>query len=436
MSKINYKYNNSLINGDLLKEKFSLLEDYRGKLNKIVEGDDYQSLEASLVVPSDDSIMSSVKEVIDQTKTENLKYILVVGIGGSNLGTKAIYESLVGLEDPHTDRLPKLIFIDTVGQKLFEILSTVLKTVTSPEEVIVNIISKSGGTAETMFNGEVVYGMLEEKFGEEMKNRVVVTTNEGSPLFQKAEEVGVKKLMIPELVGGRYSVFSPVGLLPLGLAGFDIESLVKGAKDMRDQCLGDENNHALISSVITNELFKKGFVISNTFVFNPEMESIGRWYRQLMGESIGKKKNRDDQEVRTGIVPMVSIGSTDLHSMAQLYFGGPRNIFHTFLNSPITETVTTPNKRLFDGVTPMIDGVKNDRLMNSILEGTQLALVGNEIPFVNVTLEEISEYSLGEYLQFKMMEIMYLAELMNLNAFDQPSVEDYKIETKRILAEG
>ena len=155
-----------------------------------------------------------------------------------------------------------------------------------------------------------------------------------------------------------------------------------------------------------------------------------------MGESIGKKKNRDDQEVRTGIVPMVSIGSTDLHSMAQLYFGGPRNIFHTFLNSPITETVTTPNKRLFDGVTPMIDGVKNDRLMNSILEGTQLALVGNEIPFVNVTLEEISEYSLGEYLQFKMMEIMYLAELMNLNAFDQPSVEDYKIETKRILAEG
>jgi len=152
-----------------------------------------------------------------------------------------------------------------------------------------------------------------------------------------------------------------------------------------------------------------------------------------MGESIGKEFDLDGKEVRAGMIPMVSVGSTDLHSMAQLYLGGPKTIFHNFIHAHTDTETVVPADRLLPGLVSDVDKVSNDKLMHAIMQGTQAAFVKQEIPYIDITFEEVSEYTLGEYLQFRMMEMMYLAKLLNVNAFDQPSVENYKIETKQIL---
>ena len=131
---------------------------------------------------------------------------------------------------------------------------------------------------------------------------------------------------------------------------------------------------------------------------------------------------------------MVSIGSTDLHSMAQLYIGGPKVIYHNFLHAHTTSETTVPQKRLMPGLIKDIDGVSNDVLMHAIMNGTQKAFKNQGGPFIDITLEKVDEYTLGQYLEFRMIEMMYIAELLNLNAFDHPSVEEYKIETKKLLS--
>jgi len=437
MNTLQFSFDHSLVNKDIIIQGYERLNSYRNTLSEVIENQNYESLEASLCVPSDSLQLAQVKNLLDQKDTSQLKYIFVVGIGGSNLGTKAIYDALRGLDDGHRNTGPKMIFVDTVGEKLFEIVKNIAsESITKPEEILINIISKSGGTAETVFNGEVLVNIFEQSGMSDIKDRVVVTTNNGSALHQTADREGIAALTMPTMVGGRYSVFTTVGLLPLMAAGFDVEQLLAGATDMRTESIGSENNAALESAVVSAESLKTGVTINNTFVFNPELESIGKWYRQLMGESVGKRKDKDGNEVRTGIIPMVSVGSTDLHSMAQLYFGGPRTILHSFISSDSQTTTHMPNERSFAGLVVDVEGVSNAKLMDAIIGGTQATLVNNQVPFINIKMDAINEYNLGAYLQFRMTEMMYLAELMNVNAFDQPSVEEYKIETKRILSDS
>ncbi len=435
MSNIKFTFNESRVANEVMQSRQKSLSAYVERLNTIVASGVYETAESSIVVPSDTVILEDVMTMIDRTCNSNLKYIFVVGIGGSNLGTKAVYDALVGLNDGYRKRVPNIIFIDTIGEKLFEILQDICnESIVHPDEVLINVISKSGGTAETIFNIEALNAMLIEKLGGGVRDRIVVTTNEGSDLWNAALNLHIHALAIPELVGGRYSVFTAVGLYPLGAAGFDIGSLLAGAQDMRLDCLKSTENPAVDSAIISVEQYTQGFSIHNTFIFKPELESIGRWYRQLMGESIGKRKNRDGEEIRSGMVPMVSVGSTDLHSMAQLYLGGPKIIFHHFIHAHTETQTVIPDTRLFPDLVSDINGVSNNKLMHAIMQGTQAAFVKQEIPFVDITFEHVSEYTLGEYLQFRMIEMMYIAELLHVNAFNQPSVEEYKIETKQILS--
>lgn len=436
MKHISFNFDSSRVTASEIAERSTSLESYRSKLKTVVETKDYTSLEASLVVPYDETLLAQVKSVLETKDISQLKYIFVVGIGGSNLGTKAVYDAIRGLDDGHRKSGPKMIFLDTVGQKLFEIMRDIIEeSVMDLDEILINVISKSGGTAETIFNAEVLIDMIKTKLPTGIEDRVVVTTNKDSALQLAAEKASMDYLTIPELVGGRYSVLTGVGLFPLLAVGLDVEKLLSGAQDMLSDCLEKENNPAMMSAVVSHSLLSQGIVINNTFVFNPELESAGKWYRQLMGESVGKRNNLEGVEVRTGIVPMVSVGSTDLHSMAQLYFGGPRNILHGFISSLPTREDFMPQDRTYDSLIEDIEGKSNKNLMEAILGGTQATLVNNEVPFIDISIDEINEYTLGAYLQFRMTEMMYLAQLMNVNAFDQPSVEEYKIETKRILSQ-
>ncbi len=410
------------------------LQNYLEKLRLIVAEGTYTHNESSLNLPTDDALLNEVLRTVTEKKHPALKYIIVIGIGGSNLGTKAVYDALRGSFDLFLPTLfPKLIFADTVDSDYMERMVHFLKnSLAQKEEVLINIISKSGGTTETIANTEVLLSLLEKKWGP-LWDRIVVTTDYESKLWHVAKNKGASTLSIPAKVGGRYSVLSAVGLFPLALAGFDVTALRQGAADMRTRCLASASELAALSAALIVHLFQKGMVINDTFVFHPELESLGKWYRQLMGESIGKEKNIHGDTVHTGPTPTVSVGSTDLHSVGQLYLGGPKNKFTCFVSSQKTKSFQLPTKLHFSDVISGLEGKTLADLMNAILSGVKIAYAHNELPFVEILLDDLSEYSIGEYLQFKMIEIMCAGYLLEVNAFDQPNVESYKIETKRIL---
>jgi len=242
------------------------------------------------------------------------------------------------------------------------------------------------------------------------------------------------KISIPESVGGRFSVFSAVGLVPLALAGLNVRALLRGAASAIDSGTKFDfvHNHSLKSAVITF-IHSQKLPIHNTFLFNPRLDSCGHWYRQLMGESLGKKLNLKGKTVHSGITPIVSIGSTDLHSMAQLFYGGPKDKFTNVVYCLHEDSPIVPNSDL----TELVPNIQNNKLvdiMHAVIGGVKEAYRQNKLPFVSIALPAIDEEQIGYYLQFRMLEMMYLAQLMGVNAFDQPSVEDYKKETAKLLA--
>ena len=442
MKDIEFIYKDSLVSQDKINETSSRVSDYVEYIRSVADIDckseiKYENAESSINLPFDEGVCKKVNEVVRRVRTDNLKYIIVIGIGGSNLGTKAIYDSLRGqLDLLLVNETPKIIFADTVDSKLLnDIRTTVDKNIASKDEILVNVISKSGATTETIANFEIIYSFLKNKF-DEAKDRVVVTTDYGSKLWDKAKEYGFEVLEIPATVGGRYSVFSAVGLFPLMITGFDIDGILSGARVMRNKCITEDvsGNPALMSAVIIYLHNKSGVSIHNSFFFNPELESVGRWYRQLMGESIGKRFDTDGEEINSGITPITSIGSTDLHSMAQLYIGGPKDKITTFVYEyKDNNTLSVPKEAVFNNTVKGIDGVRLSKIMDAIFDGTKESYRKNKLPFIEIRLPVVNEYILGQFLQFKMLEMMYLARLLRVNAFDQPDVEDYKVETKRIL---
>jgi len=447
MKDIEFKYKEALVGLEKIKNIAGTLSEYIDHLSHVSGGGegasvDYGEIESSINLPFDVETYKIVKEKVYRIRTESLKYIIVVGIGGSNLGTKAIYEALrTALDIPSSvDKcVPEVIFADTTDPELlFDICRMLKEEIRSLDDVVVNIISKSGFTTETIANFEVVYSTLKERFGDEkaIADRIIVTTDNDSKLWDVAHERGFELLSIPKNVGGRYSVFSSVGLFPLMLAGVDTARLLNGARVMRDKCISKKEleNPALVSATITYLHNRKNISINNTFFFNPNLESVGKWYSQLIGESLGKKYSINGEEVNAGITPITSVGSTDLHSTAQLYLGGPKDKFTTFVYAPNSDKdISVPRSLILSGLVEGIGGKKVSCIMSAIFDGVKEAYKKNELPFAEVKMSGIDEYTLGQFMQFKMMEVMYMAQFLDVNAFDQPNVEDYKTETREIL---
>ncbi|MBI2065155.1 MAG: hypothetical protein HYT62_03835 [Candidatus Yanofskybacteria bacterium] len=414
------------------------LKEYLGLMNKVVESGLYDEPESSINLSSDETFKKSLLTKIKEERNSGLKYVVVVGIGGSNLGTMALYRALRGRLDVflHAGD-PKMIFVDTVSPPLTnQVIDFIENQVEEPEEILVNMISKSGETTETITNFEIVYNALKKKFGDRANDRLVFTTDRGSKLWNIAEEKKLKLLEIPQKVGGRYSVLSASGLFPLGLANFNIEGFWDGASEMVKRCLNYETyeNPALVSAIISASHYQKGIIIDNNFFFNPELKSVGKWYAQLMSESIGRERNLRGEKVNIGITPVVSIGSTDLHSMAQLYLGGRRDKLTQFIYASQKDNAPRVPEELFmPGLVEDIEGKSVSDIMDAIYHGIKIAYIKNGLPFSEIVMHKISESTLGQYMQLKMMETMYLARLLGVNAFDQPKVEDYKRETREIL---
>jgi len=299
-----------------------------------------------------------------------------------------------------------------------------------------NVVTKSGTTTETVTNFAYFYQLIKAKRPQDYHKYIVVTTDEGSPLDKIAQKEQFSTLYIPKKVGGRYSVFSPVGLFPLAMIGIDVKELLRGAHDSIESCTATEiaNNFAAVNAIIKYAHYKKGVNINDFFVFSVQLESVGKWYRQLMGESIGKEFNVRGERVEVGITPTVSIGTLDLHSVGQLYLGGPRDKFTTFVSVENYQSSEDEKPQSFFPefladfkVRPL------SFIMKAILQGVQVAYTKNKRPFCSLVLPALKPYYIGQLLQMYMIEMMYLGYLLEVNPFDQPNVELYKKETRKIL---
>jgi glucose-6-phosphate isomerase len=373
-----------------------------------------------------ETILAHVREVATQIKTNTLQYVVVIGIGGSNLGAQAVYDAVAGSMNLLVDRLPKLLFLDTVSDERITSVTRTLERLPSRDDFAVIVISKSGTTTETIANMEILWAFLSEHFGDP-RSRVVTITEEGSKLWNVAGEKKIARLPIPSMVGGRFSVFSAVGLLPLVLSGINVDELLEGARDaVRDNTSGDlETNTALASAIITDTHRRAGRTILNSFLFSPKLESLGKWHRQLLAESLGKDGK--------GITPIVSIGSTDLHSQAQLYFAGPDDKFTHLIYSMSGDVNQVPQHLLFPGLVSDLQNKSLEQIMKAIVGGVKAAYASLKRPCVEIDLDGIGPCELGYYLQWRMIEVMYLSQLMRVNAFDQPEVELYKTHTRALL---
>lgn len=399
------------------------LKPYRVRLADVAQKSDYADDESSIQLPFDRTLLREVKAQVLRMGS-SVQDVVIVGIGGSSLGAQAVYEALVT-----TRVLKRMHFLDTVSPVKLREVTEQLLVHKSERAYVVCVISKSGTTTETVANAMALEAALKRKHPRCLE-RFVAITDEGSCLWGRAKDMDIPVLAIPTSVGGRYSVMSAVGLFPLSLVGVDVRALVRGAKKSVQD---NTQDGAQISAAITHHFWKRGRTIKDTFVFNPELETLGKWERQLVAESLGKRHHLDGKEVRAGITPTVSVGSVDLHSMAQLYIGGPHDKISTFVHAPWSRDIHTPSHSSFDGLVDDVASASFNDMMNAMRLGTEAAYRKNDHPYTEIMFERLSEQELGYYLQFRMLETMYLGKLMRVNAFDQPAVEEYKAVTRRLL---
>ena len=396
----------------------------------------YSTVYASLNAPFDKEGIAQIEAVIKQKKSLKPTMLIVIGIGGSSLGVRAIQQALYGALYNELNPETTIYYAESTDSDAISAITILLKKeLGGGGRVLLNVISKSGTTTETVANFEYFLELLKTYQPDDYYDYVVVTSQENSPLWQYAQKHAITRLPINKNIGGRYSVFTAVGLFPLGVIGVDIAGLCKGAcLAVKNGISSEPDNSAVVSAVIAYLQYMQGYTIHDLFLFSADLTGVGQWYRQLVGESLGKKHDKQGELVEIGITPTVSIGSNDLHSVAQLYLGGPRDKYTTFVK--VEKNKTTIVVPPFKSGNAQMDSSASKpmhTIMDAIFQGTQRAYRNDKRPFVTLVVPEKSPQAIGYFLQFKMIEIMYMGYLFDINPFDQPQVELYKKETRKIL---
>ncbi len=372
------------------------------------------------------SITDDVLREIEDTSValrSRCEAVVVIGIGGSYLGAKAVIDALSNsfewLKEKKKD--PVMLYAgNNIGEDYLHELSDYLK---DKEFGIINI-SKSGTTTEPAIAFRLLKAQLEKKVGkDEAKKRIVAITDATKGALRTlADKEGYKSFIIPDNVGGRYSVLTPVGLLPIAVAGINIRKLVEGAKDIEEATGANtsfEYNLPAIYAVIRNELYKSGKKIEILANYNPKLHYFAEWWKQLFGESEGKEN--------VGIFPAAVDFTTDLHSMGQWIQEGERTIFETVLS------VKEPNKKVkiphddtnLDGLN-FLEGKRVDEVNKMAELGTRIAHVDGGVPNILIEIPELNEKYIGQLIYFFEKACGISGYLLGINPFDQPGVEAYK----------
>lgn len=383
--------------------------------------------------PQDPAILSESHEIAERLWTSRLRAVLLIGIGGSNLGAKAVSEALAFTHlSGDTKHHAQLMCLDTCEPRLIErTLEWIEQNIHMPEEIVVVVATKSGTTAETLINADIVIAKLLER-DIAYANRVVVVSDPEALTRGYAQSRGFLFAPIPPSVGGRYSAFTPMSLIPLRLLGVDIKEFRLGASEMLARIVSGEDASAVRLAREIASMQKSGISVMDLFLFDPALESLGKWARQLIAESLGKEHDRDGRTVRAGVTPTVSIGSVDLHSMAQLIFGGPKDKWTMLVSVRESGSSTHPANGFVS--LAHLDGRTPTEVHRAILSGVRAAYAKNSLPLLDVELPQASPYTLGAWMAWMMSAVYFASEIMNVNAFDQPAVEDYKQATRTYLA--
>lgn len=369
-----------------------------------------------------DALLNEIQVAADELRKE-CDAVVIAGIGGSYLGARAVIESLAEAFPVRreSDDTPQVLFAgNNISEDYLFELTEYLKT---KRFGIINI-SKSGTTTETALTFRLLKRQCEQQLGKETARRVIIAITDAVKGAARtcAEKEGYKTFVIPDNVGGRFSVLTPVGLLPIAVAGFDIRQLIKGAADMEKACAVDvpfADNIAAQYAAVRNALYSKGKKIEIMVNYHPKLHFIAEWWKQLYGESEGKDGK--------GIFPAACDFTTDLHSMGQWIQDGERTIFETVLS------IEQPNRKLLfphdeenlDGLN-FLAGKRVDEVNKMAELGTRLAHVDGGVPNIRVTLPELNAYYVGQLLYFFEIGCAISGLVLGVNPFNQPGVEAYK----------
>jgi len=437
MDELYFSFQDSLIPKREIEEKQADIEKEL-KAMKEASFTGYEDDRASINLPFDENIKKDVERVVEIKKKLDPEYLVVVGMGGSILGARAVQEAIWGRLFNQLKPKTKILYADNADPYLIMDIKRILEPVLESEaNVLLNVVSKSGTTTESLANMQLLIDLL-KGYKKDHSRYLVVTTEKDSPLWNLAVKEDYSLLEIPRKIGGRYSVFSPSALFPLGLLDVNLSELLSGARQMRDRCLNPivEDNPAAYGALVTYLHHRKGNSIYNLFFYAHDLLSLGAWHRQLMAESLGKEHNNQGEKVFEGLTPISCIGSSDLHSMGQLLLGGPIDKLVSFVKVEGKDSMLTiPVNPDYAGLVKGLQGKPLGTVLDAIYEGVKSSFRAKNRAFTEVVLPGKREASIGQYLQYKMMETMILGSLLEVNPFNQPNVESYKSETRQILGD-
>lgn len=425
MSKIRFDYSKAkqfIAANELANIKDTVLLAKDKLINKTGAGNDYLGW-VDLPVDYDKEEYTRIKASAKKIQSDS-DVLLVIGIGGSYLGARAAIEflsnSFYNSLTKEQRKTPQVFFCgNSVSTKYMEDLKTVL----GDRDFSINVISKSGTTTEPAIAFRVFKDLLVQKYGKEAANQRIYATTDAKKgaLKQLSDEQGYETFVIPDDVGGRFSVLTAVGLLPIAVAGIDIDGLMDGARAARENCLHAdfEENDALKYAAVRNILLSKGKNVEIVANYEPSLHFVSEWWKQLYGESEGK-----DQK---GIFPAAVDLTTDLHSMGQYIQDGKRMLFETVLNiemSPATIRIEKEEADT-DGMN-YLAGKDVDFVNKSAMNGTILAHTDGQVPNLLFHIPEQNSYHLGELFYIFEFACGVSGYLLGVNPFDQPGVESYK----------
>ena len=385
-------------------------------------------------LPEDRTTVRAISEFAADTRGQ-IDDVLVVGIGGSALGAYALD---VAMRGPHPVQTtpggkskskrraprPRLVVLDNVDPGF---IAAALERV-DPRRAVACIIAKSGSTAETLSTFLIVRQWMADALGKRARSRMVAVTDaHKGDLLSIAKEEQYPLFFVPGNVGGRFSVFTPVGLLPAALIGLDIGKIMRGAAEANQLAWSRElaQNHALSSALVHHALnTRKEKAIEVVYAYSSYLWGAAFWYRQLWAESLGKRVNRRGEVVETGQTPVAALGVTDQHSQSQLYMEGPRDKMITFweVERPRAELRIPRDFRKYDSC-GYLGGKTLGELFRAEMRATQAALTEAGRPNCRWTLPRVDEHTVGAFFQTLEFQTAFAGELYGVDAFDQPGVE-------------
>ena len=359
--------------------------------------------------------------VVEGWIAREIELVVVIGIGGSYLGAKAAIEALSHSFSVQLGSAggPEVVF---AGQNLSEEYLAELEDLMEDRSCATVVISKSGTTTEPAIAFRAVRNLLLRKYGRaEARERIVAVTDERrGALKTLADREGYRTFVIPDDIGGRFSVLTPVGLLPIALAGYDIAALAAGAREMQRICAEDSaENPTIRYAAMRNALYDSGKDIELLTSFHPKLRYFGEWWKQLFGESEGKQGK--------GIFPASAIFTTDLHSLGQYIQQGQRKLFETVVEveNSRREVVIEHDADDLDGLN-YLEGKRVEHCNRMAAEGTRAAHIDGGVPNLVVSVEQLDEFNLGQLFYFFEKACGISAYMLGVNPFDQPGVEEYK----------